>query len=1162
MNENIVVKIGSDISDLSKGLASAKRDLGSFGNDMKNVGAGLATSFGAATIAIAGGLGFAVKKAADFDSQIRKAGAIAGASAKELDAMKQAALELGATTSESASSVALAMTEMAAKGFTANEAIAAMPGVISAAEASGEDLALAADTVASALNIFGLEASESSRVADILAESANTSAAGIDDLGYVLKYAGAPAAALGISLEEVAAAAGIMTNAGLDGSNAGTALRASLLALNNPAKAQAKLMGQIGFSMQDSEGKTKSLAEIVRDLTASMEGMTEADKVATLAKLVGTEAVSGFLSLTKAGPAEIDKMSAALRNSAGASAEAAAAMKAGIGGALENLSGAFESLTITIGDQLVPYVQTAATALAGLAERFTGLSDGTKKFLVVGTALVGIFTAIVAAIGITLAIVGSAITGLGAIATAMGITTGAAGLLSAAFAVLTGPIGITVAAIAGIIAVLVLAYNKIDWFRDGVNKAWATIKAGTTTAFNAIKSVITTIMTAVVKFGGEQLAKFKAFWDENGKFISATVKLYFGIIKATITTVLGVIKGLFQTVFPLISATVRYAFETIKLVVSTAINVVLGVIQTVLKVLQGDWKGAWDTILKTVKDIWGDIGKFLDGIDLAGTGKDIIQGLINGIASMGGALIDGVKKIASIIPESVRSFLKVKSPSRVMIEIGKWTGIGLAKGIESTVKTNEAVMNDLGKVIAGVAKSSASEINKIASDAEKERTKIQKDSAVKRAEIARNSGESIAVIMASANKKTGNLTKSQSLRIENIRKDSASKLAKIESDSAAKLSKINEKAWADMSKKEAEASKERLEAIKQFVDNKKNLEQISLVDEANIWKKAAESFKDGTQEKISAQIQYRNALAKVNTEITSINETYAGKMSAINDKLRADEEALTKTYTDSLNSRMSSLMSFAGIFDAFDVKVEQSGSELLSNLNSQVDGFKMWQTEIEKISGKAIDSGLIEELRQMGPKALPQLLALNSLTSEQLSQYSALYKEKALLARQQAESELVGMKADTAKRITELRATANTELSLLQTEWTAKIKSVTKATNDEFKTLTQIGVAAGQNLLNGLASMESSLVAQATAIAKAVNSALQSTIGGSVNVAGYKTPSTSTGVKTSSVSSGASSAKAGGITQNVTINSTTPLSPAEIARKNKQAAQQLAMEWR
>lgn len=697
MNENIVVKVGADISNLSKGLNAAKRDLDSFGNGMKSVGAGLATTFGAATLAIGGGLGFAVKKAADFDSQIRKAGAIAGATAKELDAMKEAALQMGATTSESASSVAVAMTELAAKGFNANQAIAAMPGIIAAAEASGEDLALAADTVSSALNIWGLEAAESARVADVLAMSANVSAAGIDDLGYVLKYAGGPAAALGISLEEVAAAAGIMTNAGLDGSNAGTALRASLLALNNPAKAQEKMMENLGISMRDAEGNAVGLADMVANLTEATEHMTEADKVATLGKLVGTEAVSGFLALMKAGPTEIDKMSASLRNSGGASAEATAKMKAGIGGALENLSGAFESLTITIGDQLVPYVQTAATALAGLAEKFTGLSDGTKKFLVIGTAMVGIFTAIVAAIGITLAIVGSAITGLGAIATAMGITTGAAGLLSAAFAVITGPIGLTVAAIVGIIAILVVAYNKIDWFRDGVNKAWDAIKAGTMKAFTAIKEVVSTLISATVKFGSEQLAKFKAFWDENGAQIMSGVKFYFNAVAAYIKVIMSVIKGVFEYVFPIIYHAVRIAFEAIKLVIGNVMTLVLGIIQTALKLLKGDWSGAWDTIKQTTVTMMMGVVDFLKAIDLKQVGIDIMRGLIKGITSMVSGVIGAIKDIAGSIPEWAKKVLGIASPSKVFAKIGMWTGRGLVDGMKGEVSAVERMATQLAE---------------------------------------------------------------------------------------------------------------------------------------------------------------------------------------------------------------------------------------------------------------------------------------------------------------------------------------------------------------------------------------------------------------------------------------------------------------------------------
>lgn len=706
MLENIIVQIGADISQFTSQISQANGTLDNFGQNMSAVGSDMAKGFGGAALAIGAGLGFAVNQAADFDTQIRKAGAIAGASAKELDAMKASALDLGATTSESASSVANAMTEMAAKGFTANQTIAAMPGIIAAAEASGEDLALAADTVASALNIWGLEAAESSRVADVLAMSANISAAGIDDLGYVMKYAGAPAAALGISLEEVAAAAGIMTDAGLDGSNAGTSLRASLLALNNPAKAQAEIMDELGFSILDSAGNAKSLADMVGDLGSALEGETEAQRVATLSKLVGTEAVSGFLSLMKAGPDAINANTEALQNSEGAAAETAAQMKDGIGGALENLSGAFESLTIIIGDVLVPYVQMAAEWLAKLAEKFTALSEGTMNFLVIGTAIVGIFSAIAAGIGVAMVVVGSVITSLGTLATALGIAGGAGGLLSAVFAAITGPIGIAVAAIAGIIAAVVLAYNKIDWFRDMVNAAWAKIKDLTVIAFNAIKKAITDAIVAVLAFVKPQLDKFKAFWDENGKQIQSLVKTYFESVATVIKGVMGVIQGIFQAVWPIISATVKAAWETIKLVVSTAINIVLGVVKTVMQVLQGDWKGAWETIKGTLVKIWADIGKYLKGIDLAQTGKDIIRGLIRGIASMGSAIKDTVSDLASKIPEWARKILGIKSPSRVFAEIGKFTGMGLTKGLDGQVSSVQSAAQRLAD--ASIAKPSLS----------------------------------------------------------------------------------------------------------------------------------------------------------------------------------------------------------------------------------------------------------------------------------------------------------------------------------------------------------------------------------------------------------------------------------------------------------------------
>lgn len=429
------------------------------------------------------GVGVASSKMAiDFEAQMSRVGAIAGATGGEMDALKNSAMELGADTSKSAGEVAVAMEEMAAMGFTAVEIMGAMPGVISASEASGESLALASQTVAAALNIWGLEAGEASRVADVLAMAANESAAGIGDMQLAFKYAGAPAAALGIEMEDVAAAIGIMTDAGLDGSNAGTSLRASLLALNNPAKAQAKIMDQLGISMRDGEGNAISLSEMIGTVAEQTAHMTEADKVATVAKLVGTEAVSGFLSLMKAGPEEIDKMSDALRDSAGVSAETAAIMKDNLGGSLEELGGSLETAAITIGNILIPHIQKAVEFIQELVEKFTALPTNVQETIL-------IFAGIVAAIGPVLLVVGTLLTSISSIVTAFTAVSGAITAAGGVMALFTNPIGWVIAAIGLVVAASILFYKNFEKLEEKIGTV-GTVILGLVNPFTAIATVI------------------------------------------------------------------------------------------------------------------------------------------------------------------------------------------------------------------------------------------------------------------------------------------------------------------------------------------------------------------------------------------------------------------------------------------------------------------------------------------------------------------------------------------------------------------------------------------------------------------------------------------------------------------------------------------------
>lgn len=340
---------------------------------------GLNTARTAASIAAVGtaaaatGLAFkSMDTAADFQQQMTKVGVIAGASASELKKLNDTALELGANSSLSASEVAVAMKELASKGMDTNKIVGAMPGILAAAEASGEDLALTSSVVVSALNAFELEASKASHIADVMAMSANKSAAGVEDLGYSFKYAAPVAKTLGISLEELAASTGIMVDKGLTGEQAGTSLRMALVRLSDPPKEASKALNKLNFSVTDSHGKFKSLAQISEEWNKATKNLTQTQKVQYAATVFGTEAATGMLNLFSAGPKKINEMTKALENSAGSAKEAAKAMKDNYAGSLEELKGSIESAQIKFATPILPVFQDLFDGIGSMLDRNMG----------------------------------------------------------------------------------------------------------------------------------------------------------------------------------------------------------------------------------------------------------------------------------------------------------------------------------------------------------------------------------------------------------------------------------------------------------------------------------------------------------------------------------------------------------------------------------------------------------------------------------------------------------------------------------------------------------------------------------------------------------------------------------------------------------------------
>jgi phage-related minor tail protein len=245
---------------LVSGLKNASDRLEKFSSKASSIGNTLTLGV---TVPLLGVGAAAVKTGNDFEAQMSRVKAIAGASSSEIKKLDDLALQLGASTSFSASEVAQGMENLASAGFTVEEIISAMPGMLDLAASSGADLATASDIAASSIRGFGLDAEDAAHVADVFAEAAARTNAQTEDMGEAMKYIAPVANAMGQNIEEVAAAVGIMSDAGIKGSQAGTSLRGALSRLAKPTEKMYEKMDELGLSFYDASGNMLPLNEMI-----------------------------------------------------------------------------------------------------------------------------------------------------------------------------------------------------------------------------------------------------------------------------------------------------------------------------------------------------------------------------------------------------------------------------------------------------------------------------------------------------------------------------------------------------------------------------------------------------------------------------------------------------------------------------------------------------------------------------------------------------------------------------------------------------------------------------------------------------------------------------------------------------------------------------------
>lgn len=703
-----------------------------------------------------------VKTAADFEASMSKVAAVSGATGSELEALSAKAREMGSKTKFSASEAAEAMNYMAMAGWKTEDMLSGIEGVMNLAAASGEDLATTSDIVTDALTAFGLSAQDSGHFADVLAAASSNANTNVSMMGETFKYCAPIAGALGFSVEDTAEAIGLMANAGIKSTQAGTSLRTIMTNLSGEVKICGENIGEVTVATTNADGSMRDLSDILADCRTAFSGLSESEKAAAAESLVGKNAMSGFLALMNAGEGDIAKLSGAIDNCNGAAQSMADTMNNNLEGQLTILKSQLQELAISFGEILLPAVKKIVGWVQGFIDVLNSLPDGVKETIVT-VALIA------AALGPVLIIIGKIITAVGTIMTIVPKVVGVIKAVKTAFlalnaTMLANPIVLIIAAIAALVAAFIYLWNNCDEFRqfwidlwesikeiavavwealkEFFGAAWEFIKTTAETVWNGlasfftglwegIKNTFTTVVNAISNFLSTMWNTIKSVAETIWNAISTFFTTIWNGIKTVVTTVVTAISTFLTTAWNTIKTVITTVLNAIKTVFSTVWNSIKNVVTTVINGIRNTITTVWNGIKNTVATVvnaiktavstafgamWNGIKNTISGIyntikngftnavnfikNLASSAFSWGADIINGIVNGIKSCIGKVKDAVCSVADTIKSFLHFSVPDEgPLTEYESWMP-DFMSGLAKGIEKSKGMVKD---AVSGLA---------------------------------------------------------------------------------------------------------------------------------------------------------------------------------------------------------------------------------------------------------------------------------------------------------------------------------------------------------------------------------------------------------------------------------------------------------------------------